>query len=218
MAAASASLPPEICLKILDNVDEDTDPVRCHRAVYVGPVPMVGTMTLVCVYWAQYCRRLRFDQNYIFINSKRQAEGFRDVTMSAGSDRLTPIVDMIKGVRVSRSLAEDPLNHPWHFIIGSLRPRLAEDKFDWFGFSEQVAARLRSVPLASVTLTHSGMTKAMPPHMEKPRLLVNPRCSPDELPVLRETGQSIGIFKCLRLGDVVGTEIEVVSQTVEGYQ
>ena len=82
---------------------------------------------LVCVFWAEECRRLMYRDIAVNITTMAQAVRFRDiVTGSAKHKQFTPIGDLIKSVDVTYSLKDG--EEPWFHVVGLLAPHLEPHK------------------------------------------------------------------------------------------
>lgn len=81
--------------------------------------------SLVCVYWAQEIRRSLYGKRIVWISTERQAKAFRKLVVHRGSERLTPIVDMIDHIDVQ----QDPDSRSWHHILLHLIPAIPPHKF-----------------------------------------------------------------------------------------
>lgn len=85
----------------------------------------ISSCSLVSVYWAQQCRQCRFAHWNVRITSQRSAARFVNAALSTGSERLTPIIDIISGIDVYQDLKSEVLS--WHHILA---PRIPPNKLN----------------------------------------------------------------------------------------
>lgn len=106
----------------------------------------------MCVYWAQQCRRILFHEGAIDISSYKQAAEFRRIIVTAGSTRLTPIINLIATVDVAYSIHPDLPS--WHHILGYLVPLIPPNKFGSLAILGPSSTPLRS--------PHWGVPRSLP--------------------------------------------------------
>lgn len=127
---AAARIPQELYAYIIEHLSIDvswSDTALPHSDIH-GSGVVVGS--LVCMHWAQRCRKMLFQGRVVHIRSMKQAVGFRNLVMSASCEGITPIVDLIERVDVVHHLNRD--GRSWFQIIGALMPRLPRSKFGTF--------------------------------------------------------------------------------------
>ena len=90
MTSKAAEIPPELFPKIICNIF-NVDGYLLPSSKYGADME---NCSLVCLYWAQECRRVLFEDRPIRITSSKQAIGFRDLILAKGSKNLKPIAEM----------------------------------------------------------------------------------------------------------------------------
>lgn len=99
IVSIASTIPPEPFPQIITHVCEIADHDYLPRIGGSG----MENCTLVCMYWAQQCRRIAFRRN-VLIRSTAQGRRFRDLVASLGSARLSPLVDLILKIDVHHDL------------------------------------------------------------------------------------------------------------------
>lgn len=125
--ATAADIPPELFPNILRYVCSlDEGDFLPYRYGAVG----TANCSLVSVYWAQSCRESVFRGRRIVIESRKEAVVFRELVVGRGSQRLTPIADMIAEVSLWHEMTQrTPDACSWHHIVGALAGQIAPHKF-----------------------------------------------------------------------------------------
>lgn len=133
--ATAADLPPELFPRILFFVSFETDEEQRYRYehqryedglldVWLGaPVVVLGNCSLVCLYWANICRRYLFHGRSMRIRTREDAEKFRKYA-TRGSVRLVPLFKLIK--RLSATQHYDSSSFLHLLLLPSLRTKLAQ--------------------------------------------------------------------------------------------
>lgn len=117
----AADIPPELHWNILRYV------IAFGGDRFLPSVYLRGQLncSLVCVYWAQQIRQSVYDKRRVWIFTEKQAKDLRKLVVHRGSERLTPIVDMIADIEVWH----DADSRSWHHILLCLIPRIPPHKF-----------------------------------------------------------------------------------------
>lgn len=145
--ATAANIPPELFWNILRYV------IEFHEDNNLPNGDLCGQMncSLVCVYWAQEIRRSLYDKRIVWIRNEKHAKGLRKLVVHRGSERLTPIVDMIAHINV----IHDVKSRSWHHILMCLIPAIPPHKF-------RKLAIYSNFPTSSPQSSHWGVPKRLP--------------------------------------------------------
>lgn len=125
MPATGADIPPELFIRIIRSLQMTE---YSSQKEYNGFFGAVQRCTLVCLYWAQHCRRMSWPHLTININSQLRAEEFRRYCLSTSTSRLEPITELARSVDVFHQFQAD--SRPWlHLLfLSAKRTQLAKLK------------------------------------------------------------------------------------------
>lgn len=121
--------------------------------------------SLVCVFWAEHCRRVLHDGRRQDIQSRKQAKAFRNVLLKQTSERLTPVHTFTRSVLVDMNpWKEREGDEPsWlHLLSGvpSLRKKLLQSTFIMDHLFYTFPSRF---PLSSFSSPHWALPRSIPP-------------------------------------------------------
>lgn len=122
MPVTAANIPPELFPRIIHFVSTDA-----RGEWHSDSDRALQNCSLVCAFWAEKARRMLHHERVIMIGSRLQAELFRQVVITTGSKRLTPVITLIAGIDVLVYLGLDARS--WHHILGLLVPLIPAEKF-----------------------------------------------------------------------------------------
>lgn len=150
MGLTAADIPSELFPYILSHVGE----VNWLPNVAVRKSG-VRNCSLVCLYWAQQCRRALFHKKRMRLTSMEQVVGLRNMILSTSSNRLIPAVEVIATMDVWHNSGRD--DRSWLHIIESLFPLLPPTKLSAF-----IVQGPSSLPLVNLRSPYRGTPKCSP--------------------------------------------------------